>query len=148
MQEKREKERQPDKSAGEGYGKNKTAGTKGKGSTARLETMLEKGEADKTLDTKIEAPGISAEEEISLRTTAPVALTEDAKLKDHLLRHPERCFKLLQCSLKEAKTNELAGNKGAVEGNVAVPKSQLDGLLKLSGDGGVFVQQLRKYPPS
>ena len=99
-----------------------------------------KGEAP----TKIGAPGISAEEEISLRTTTPRALTEDAKLKDHLLRHPEHCFKLLQCSLKEAKTNERAGNKGAVEGNVAVPKSQLG----LSGNGGVFVQQLRKYRPS
>ena len=94
--------------------------------------------------TKIEAPGISTEEEISLRITAPSALIEDEELKDHVLRHPEHCLKLLQCSLKEVKTNGWAGNTGAVEGNVVVPKSEMDGLLKLSGNGGVFVQQLRR----
>lgn len=55
---------------------------------------------------------------------------EDEKLTDDVFRHLEHCLKLLQCSLKEFKTNGWAGNKGAVEGYVVVLTTQTDGLLK------------------
>ena len=85
------------------------------------------------------APGLSEEEQVSLRIIAPLSLIEDKKTFDYLLKHPEYTLRLLKCPLKEVKTNSWSGSKGLI-----IPASQVEVVLRLSGTGGIFVQRLRK----